>query len=102
MIKNQVCGDMGIAGLGAIQTTATGKPADSIRIARNASTLAIIQPKTPEEIENDGIECGNKKLRVTYNRNGMQMAQNEYIDLFFDGNRVLYKEAKQHIPDMPY
>ncbi len=102
MIKNQVCGDMGIAGLGAIQTTATGKAADSVRIIRNASTLAIIQSKTPEEIEEDGVECGNKKLRVVYNRNGMQMAKNEYIDLFFDGNHVLYEEAKQHIPQTPY
>lgn len=102
MIKNQVCGDMGIAGLGAIQTTATGKAADSVRIVRNASTLILIQSKTPEEIEEDGEECGNKKLRVVYNRNGMQMTRDEYIDIFFDGNRVLYKEAKQHIPSIPY
>lgn len=102
MIKNQVCGDMGIAGLGAIQTTEAGKAADSKRIIRNASTIAIIQSKTPEEIEEDGVECGNKKLKVTYNRNGMQMAKNEYIDLFFDGNHVLYEEAKQHIPQTPY
>lgn len=102
MIKNQVCGDMGIAGLGAIQTTETGKAADSKRIIRNASTIAVIQSKTPEEIEEDGVECGNKKLKVTYNRNGMQMAKNEYIDLFFDGNHVLYEEAKQHIPQTPY
>lgn len=102
MIKNQVCGDMGIAGLGAIQTTATGKAADSVRIVRNASTLILIQSKTPEEIEEDGEECGNKKLRVVYNRNGMQMTRDEYIDVRFDGNRVLYEECKQHIPSIPY
>lgn len=102
MIKNQVCGDMGIAGLGAVQTTATGKAADSVRIIRNASTLITIQSKTPEEIEEDGEECGNKKLRVSYNRNGMQMTRDEYIDVFFDGNRVLYEEAKQHIPNVPF
>lgn len=103
MIKNQVCGDMGIAGLGAVQTTATGKVADSARIVRNASTLAIIQSKTPEEIDEDGgLEYGNKKLRVVYNRNGMQMASNEYIDLTFDGNHILYKQAKQHIPREPF
>lgn len=102
MIKNQVCGDMGIAGLGAIQTTATGKAADSVRIVRNASTLILIQSKTPEEIEEDGEECGNKKLRVVYNRNGMQMTRDEYISVRFDGNRVLYEECKQHIPNLPY
>ena len=102
MIKNQVCGDMGIAGIGAAQATAAGKVADSAKIGRNASTIALIQDKTPEEVEADGVECGNKKLRVILNRNGMQHAQGEYIDLMFDGNRVSYEEAKQHIPQTPY
>ena len=102
MIKNQVCGDMGIAGIGAAQATAAGKVADSAKIGRNASTIALIQDKTPEEVEADGVECGNKKLRVILNRNGMQHAPGEYIDLMFNGNLVSYEEAKQHIPQTPY
>ncbi len=102
MVKNQICGEMNIAGIGAAQATATGKLADSAKIARNASTIAMISDKTPEEIEVDGAECGNKKLRVTVNRNGMQMAQGEYIDLMFDGNHILYEQAKQHIPQTPF
>ena len=102
MIKNQVCGDMGIAGIGAAQATAAGKVADSAKIGRNASTIALIQDKTPEEVEADGVECGNKKLRVILNRNGMQHAQGEYIDLQFNGNLISYEEAKQHIPQTPY
>ena len=102
MIKNQVCGDMGIAGVGAVQLTESGKVADSARIVRNASTLITIQTKTPEEIEDDGEECGNKKLRVVKNRNGMQMLSNEYIDMWFKGNNILYEEAKQHIPRTPF
>ena len=102
MVKNQICGDMGICGIGAAQATVNGKVADSAKIGRNASTIAFIQDKTPEEVEADGAECGNKKLRVILNRNGMQMAPGEYIDLFFDGNHILYKEAKQHIPQTPY
>lgn len=74
----------------------------SAKIARNASTIAMISDKTPEEIEADGAECGNKKLRVTVNRNGMQMTQDEYIDLLFDGNHILYEQAKQHIPQTPF
>lgn len=101
-IKNRVCGDMNIAGLGAAQATVTGKVADSAKIGRNASTIAIIQSKTPEEIEADGAECGNKKLTVVLNRNGMQHAQGEYIDLQFDGNRILYEEARQHTPSVPF
>lgn len=102
MVKNQICGDMNIAGIGAAQATATGKLADSAKIARNASTIAMITDKTPEEVEADGAECGNKKLRVSVNRNGMQMAQDEYIDLMFDGNHISYEQAKQHIPQSPF
>ena len=102
MVKNQICGEMNIAGIGAAQAPVTGKLADSAKIARNASTIAMISDKTPEEIEADGAECGNKKLRVTVNRNGMQMAQGEYIDLLFDGNHILYQQAKQHIPQTPF
>lgn len=70
--------------------------------SEEASTICLIQDKTPDEIEADGPECGNKKLRVVLNRNGMQMAQGEYIDLFFDGNHIMYSEAKQHIPQAPF
>lgn len=102
MVKNKICGDMGICGIGAAQATASGKVADSAKIGRNASTIAIIQDKTPEEIEADGAECGNKKLRVVLNRNGMQHASGEYIDFQFNGNLISYEEAKQHIPTIPY
>lgn len=101
-VKNKICGDMNIAGIGAAQATSTGRLADSAKIARNASTIAMITDKTPEEIEADGAECGNKKLRVVVNRNGAQMAQEEYIDLQFSGNHILYEQAKQHIPQTPF
>lgn len=102
LVKNQICGDMGVCGIGAAQATATGKVADSAKIGRNASTIALLQDKTPEEIEADGSECGNKKLRILLNRNGMQHAAGEYIDMKFDGNHISYEEAKQHIPQEPY
>lgn len=93
---------MDIAAIGAVQATSTGKIADSAKIARNASTIALITEKTLEEIERDGRNCGNKKLRVVYNRNGAQMTSEEYIDLFFDGNRILYQQADQHAKTEPY
>ncbi len=94
---------MDIAGLGAAQTTDTGRLAGSAKIVRNASTIAILQSKTPEEIEADGPRCGNKKLRVVYNRNGAQMvAPDEYIDLRFNGNLVRYEEAEAHAVVAPF
>ena len=102
MIKNTICGAMNIAGLGAVQLTATGKIADSSRIGRNVSTVAFLQAKTPEEIARDGEECGNTKLRVGINRNGRQQGDSEYIDLKFTGNLIRYDPVKQHAEQSPY
>lgn len=102
-VKNELAGSMNIAAIGAAQATATNKLADSAKIARNASTIIMLTDKTQEEIEQDGEECGNKKMTVVVNRNGMQHAEGEYIDVKFDGNHILYEQApKQHIPDIPY
>ena len=51
MVKNQICGEMGICGIGAAQATINGRVADSAKIGRNASTIALIQDKTPEEVD---------------------------------------------------
>lgn len=102
LVKNQIAGEMGIAAIGAAQATVYGRLADSAKISRNASTICMIQDKTQEEVEMDGVECGNKKLRVVLNRNGMQHASGEYIDLMFDGNHIQYNEAKQHQPQSPF
>jgi hypothetical protein len=102
LVKNGICGDMDIAGIGAVQATTTGRVAESDKINRNASTIALILDKSPEEIEADGADCGNKKLRVVLNRNGEQMSDGEYIDLLFEGNKILYSETKQHAMTEPY
>ena len=102
IIKNEICGSMNIAGIGAAQATQNNRLADSAKIARNASTIIMLIDKEPEEIEADGVECGNKKMVVTVNRNGAQHASGEYIDLMFDGNHISYEEAKQHVPQTPY
>lgn len=102
LVKNEICGALNIAGIGAAQATSAGRLADSAKIARNASTIIMLQDKSPDEIERDGEECGNKKLRVVLNRNGMQHASGEYIDLRFSGNHVLYEEATQHRPEVPF
>lgn len=101
-VKNRICGEMNIAGIGAAQATSTGRLADSAKIARNASTILMLQSKTQEELDADGAACGNKKLIVKFNRNGEQMADGEYIDMVFDGNIISYEEAQQHMPTIPY
>lgn len=93
---------MNIAGIGAAQATSTGKLADSAKIARNASTIIMLQDKTPEELAADGEACGNKKLVVKFNRNGAQMSDGEYIDMMFRGDIISYEEAQQHSPVSPF
>lgn len=102
MVKNKICGEMNIAGLGAAQATEAGRVADSAKIGRNASTIILLQDKTQEEVERDGPKCGNKKLRVVLNRNGAQMAPDEYISLHFAGSVICYEEAEQAGPFVPF
>lgn len=102
MLKNKICGDMKLCGLTAAQATTSGKIADSAKIGRNVSTVISIMDKTPEETERDGYDCGNKKIRVVFNRNGAQMSENEYIDMNFDGSHVIYTQAAQHSAAEPF
>lgn len=103
LVKNEIAGDMNIIAIGAAQATINNRLADSAKIARNASTIIMLIDKTPEEIEQDGPECGNKKMIVTVNRNGAQMVPGEYIDLNFDGDHILYEQAaRQHVPMSPF
>lgn len=102
-IKNEICGNMGIAGLAAAQLTSTNKLADSAKIARNASTIMLMIDKTPEEIEMDGEGSGRKKLIVAQNRNGMQHVDGEWINLDFNGNICLLEEAAtKHYLEEPF
>lgn len=102
-LKNRIAGEMGVCGLTAAQATATGKIADSARIARSVSTVVTITDKTFEEIQRDGADCGTKKIRVQFNRNGAQMSENEWIDFDFDGSTVTYRQAaRQHAVEEPY
>ena len=98
-VKNEILGDLNIAGLGAAQLNRGGEIGDSYKIEQYASTILNLKRKTQEEVINDTAECGNYKLFVKLNRLGEQMddISKDYIDLYFDGNKCEFKEAsKQH------
>ena len=47
----------------------------------------------------DGIECGNVYAKIYVNRLGKQMRDDDdddYIDLYFDGDKMTISETKQH------
>ena len=103
LIKNELCGKLGIAGLAAAQLAGNNRLADSVKISRNASTIMYMIDKTPEEMEEDGEGSGQKKLVVAQNRNGMQHVTGEWINLDFNGNICTLDEAKkQHVPSVPF
>lgn len=103
LIKNEIAGKMGIAALAAAQLTAGNKLADSAKISRNASTIILLVDKTNEEMAEDGMDSGRKKLVVVQNRNGMQHVEGEWINIDFNGNVCLLTEARtKHVPKEPY
>lgn len=103
---HEIAGTLKIPVIAAAQSTDQGnRIADSAKIARNADTVVLVMQKTPEEIERDGPECGNKKFFIYANRNGPQMQDfsTEYIDMCFEGNVCRYRQAdKQHQIEFPY
>lgn len=97
-LKNNVSGELELATLAAAQLNRDGKIADSDKIERYISTTVLWRPKTAEEIDKDGVECGNYAACVDVNRNGERMdPEHDYIDIQFSGNQMRIAQARsQH------
>lgn len=94
-LKNAICGELDLAGLGSAQLDRLGtKISDSAKVERYASTIAYLHRKTQEEIARDGKDCGNMKLSVSFNRNGGMTEENQYINLFMNGDLCRVSQAK--------
>lgn len=95
-LKNSVAGDLNIAILAGAQLNRNNQVADSDKLERYVSASILWRDKTSEEVAKDGLECGNFAAIIDLNRLGEQMADDEYIDFKFDGNRMRIEEAKKH------
>ena len=94
-LKNAICGELDLAGLGSAQLDRLGtKISDSAKVERYASTICYLHRKTQEEIARDGKESGNMKLSVSFNRNGGMTEENEYINLSMIGDLCRVSQAK--------
>jgi replicative DNA helicase len=94
-LKNQICGELELAGLGSAQLDRLGtKISDSSKVERYASTICYLHRKTQEEILRDGKDCGNMKLSVSFNRNGGMTDEGQYINLVLNGDLCLVQQAK--------
>ena len=102
-LKNKVAGALKIPVLAGTQLNRNMEVADSDKIERYVSSSAYWHPKTSEEIAQNGPDCGNYKIIVGKNRNGSRMADDEWLDVVFDGSRMRIMEApKQHIEANPF
>ena len=110
MLKNQVCGDMNLAGLCLCQTSPSSGTSEngyrafgSSGIEMFSSAIVYLIRKTNEEIEDDlGVENGgNYKLYVQRNRNNMQMTDiKQYININFDLSRVQITQAQYQTDEL--
>jgi len=101
-LKNKIAGELNLAVLAACQLNRQGEVADSIKINRYLSVGIKYGHKTQEQIIHDGEECGNVYAKIYVNRLGAQMMEDnedEYIDLYFDGETMSITEVKQHNRD---
>lgn len=96
-LKNNIAGGLNLAVLAGAQLNRRNEIADSYKIEQYLSSEIILQPKTSDEVQIDGKDCGDYKAIVRLNRNGNQMSEGEYIDLVFNRNTVTMEQAaKQH------
>lgn len=96
-LKNNIAGGLNLAVLAGAQLNRHNEIADSYKIEQYLSSEITLSPKTAEQIQTDGQDCGNYLCRVRLNRNGEQMSDDDYIDLVFNKNTVTMEQAaKQH------
>ncbi len=101
-LKNNIAGGLNIPVLSFVQLNRENDIADSDKIERYASTGIKWVKKTPEEIARDGIECGNYKLNILFNRLGGDMDEDEYIDFVFNNKNLdISVSKKQHEEKIP-
>lgn len=94
-LKNEIAGSLNLACLGSAQMDDSGKKvADSQKIERNCSSSIHVVRKTMEEIAIDGKDSGNLKMMVKFNRNGAMTEEDEYINLYLNGNIATVSQAK--------
>lgn len=104
-LKNTIAGKLDMCVLTAGQLNRSGEVSDSTKLEKYTSVAMKIFPKSPEEIEADGIECGNCKVIVHRNRLGQShnlKDPKDYFDFQRDGARMRFEEAKQHTTATPF
>lgn len=92
-----IAGNLNIPVIAGLQLNRiTGDLADSLKTERYADVLLFWKEKTVEQLQKDGLECGNFMMQVIKNRNGAVHDESEYVDIQFTGDLMRITEAKKH------
>lgn len=75
----------------------TGQVADSQKPERYCDVMMYWENKTVEELQKDGLACGNFKIKLTKNRNGSITDEGDYVDVQFKGDYMKIEGAEPHI-----
>lgn len=103
-----LAGTYDIATLAGLQLNKlTGQVADSQKPERYGDVMMYWKKKTVEELQRDGLSCGNFKITLTKNRNGSitdETDDTDYIDVKFVGDYMKVEGAECHKsdPDTPF
>lgn len=102
-LKNQIAGKLDLAVLAGAQLNRGDQVAKSDDIEKYVSTSIWWREKSVEEVQADGLACGNYCAKIDLNRNGAQMIDGDYVDIMFDGARMRIQEAQKHkIEETPF
>ena len=96
-LKNRIAGELQIPVLAGAQLNRGGEIADSIKLLQYCSVAAFWREKTREEVQLDGVQCGNYCMNVALNRLGEQMLEDDYLDFMFHGNTMTIVGAEKHV-----
>lgn len=94
-LKNRIAGELDLAVLAFAQIGRSGEVAESDALERYCSVSCELAKKTPEQIIDDGADCGTMLIKVKLNRLGPSM-YNDYIDLEYAPQGLTLQEAKRH------
>lgn len=94
-LKNKIGGELDLAVLAFAQVGRSGEIAESDAIERYCSVSCNLFKKTPEQILEDGADCGTMGLLVKLNRLGPSMMESEYLDLQW-AKGLTIQEAARH------
>ena len=95
-LKNKIGGELNMAVLAFAQIGRSGTFAESDALERYCSVSCMLSKKTPEEIQQDGDECGSMKFNIRLSRLGRSMTRDDYIDLKWSSKGLMLQEAVQH------